>query len=310
MRYIPTSSRVKDIRMFNRFYTGILGVLDRSILSSPYSLTEARVLFEIGSTEDCTATRLIELLNIDFGYLSRILKRFESEGLVFRRPSGTDNRLRFIGLTEKGKQVLSTLDEAADRQIQGMLSALPDNGQASLLNCMKTIEIILTQKLDSNDSVTIRNHRPGDAGYIAHRHGVLYAEEHGFGTTFEGYVLSGLSGFLEKYNNKTDRLWVAELNERIVGSIAIVGVGDKTAQLRWFLIEPGLRGQGLGKELMAKAIDFCREIKCQRVFLWTVNTLCPARHLYQSAGFELTEKKDHTVWGQHLTEERWDLVLV
>ncbi len=311
MTSCPATSTIARVRRFNRFYTRILGLLDRHILDSPFSLTEARVLFEIANTRGCTATKLIELLEIDPGYLSRMLKKFEKQNLIFKEKSASDGRFHFLHLTRKGRDVLAKLNESADRQIAKLIGSLSGDRQAALVKSMARIEAVLSDQPDSSidSSVTIRTHRPGDIGYVAYRHGVLYAKEYGFDLTFDYYVARGLVEFLENYDSVTDRLWLAEYDGQIVGSIAIVGRGGNTAQLRWFLVEPGFRGRGVGRRLMAEAINFYRERQFAKVFLWTFDALHAARHLYQSFGFQLTDRKEHDVWGRHLVEERWDLDL-
>lgn len=295
---------VKQIRDFNRVYTNILGLLNRHILDSPYTLTEVRILLEIKKTINCTANTLITKLAIDRGYMSRIIKRFENNGLIAKENSLTDNRISFLRLTQKGKEVMSVLENKSDDQVKSLINHLSENNQRKLVESMNFIKNTL---LDGLKPILIRAFTPKDIDYIIDRHRVLYEAEYGFTSEFGDYVEEYVKKFIENFDASKETIWIAEENGVPVGVIAIVKVDDITAQLRWFLIEPGLRGRGLGHKLMDRSIDFCRDKGYKHVFLWTVNILEPARHLYKQHGFSLTECKEHELWGHQLTEERWDL---
>lgn len=290
---------------FNRFYSAALGIFNNHILESPFSLTEARILYEIGNTSGCTATRLTELLGVDPGYLSRIIRRFESRGLIRRNRSTADGRLHFLHLTEAGYGALQALVQRADDQVRRMLNRVPGRKLAELVHSMDVIESILSSPQKDDDRITMRAHRPGDIGHVISRHGILYEKEYGFDLTFVMYVAEGLVEFLRNFNEETDRLWLAECGGRTVGSIGVVGRENRAAQLRWFLVEPEFRGRGLGRRLLQQAMDFCREKGFQQVYLWTFDALDAARHLYQAFGFVPGETVSHHIWGQDLTEERW-----
>jgi DNA-binding MarR family transcriptional regulator/GNAT superfamily N-acetyltransferase len=297
---------IKQIRDFNRVYTNILGLLNAHILDSSYTLTEVRILLEINKTEDCTANILISKLNVDRGYMSRIIKGFESNGLIVKTGSKTDNRISFLMLTQKGKEILSNLEGKSDDQVKSLIEHLSNDHQRKLIESMKFIKNTL---LDGLNPISIRCFKPEDIEYIIDRHRALYEAEYGFTSEFGDYVEVYVRKFMEHHDENKEAIWIAEEKGAPVGVIAIVKVDDATAQLRWFLIEPALRGRGLGHKLMETAVGFCEEEGYNHVFLWTVNVLEPARHLYKEHGFSLTESNEHKLWGHQLTEERWDLSL-
>lgn len=300
------SINIKKIRRFNRFYTDLLGLLNMHILQSNYSLTEVRILFEIDHMESCTANMLMDRLNIDRGYMSRILKEFESKGLIRKKNSSIDGRKFFLYLTSEGKDVLSALQDKSDKQIQKLISHLTESEQEKLV---KSMEYISDALIDGISPIYIRPYQQKDIEYIIKRHRELYEAEYGFGSEFGDYVQKHILQFNECHDKDRENIWVAEANNGLVGVIALVKVDDFTAQLRWFLIEPEMRGRGLGHKLMKTVIDFCKEKNYRHVLLWTVSILDAARHLYKENGFELTETKINDTWGNRLTEERWDLHL-
>ncbi|OGO77428.1 MAG: MarR family transcriptional regulator [Clostridiales bacterium GWB2_37_7] len=297
---------VEQIRDFNRFYTNILGLLNAHILDSPYTLTEVRILLEIKRTAACTANTLITKLSIDRGYMSRIIKRFESNGLITKESSQMDNRISFLRLTQKGKETMAALENKSDDQVKNLIEHISENDQRKLVKAMKYIKNTM---LDGLRPISIRVFEPKDIAYVIDRHRSLYEAEFGFTSEFGDYVEEYVNKFVAHHDKSKETLWIAEENGAAVGVIAIVKVDDITAQLRWFLIEPELRGRGLGHRLMDAAIDYCKEKGYKHIFLWTVNILEPARHLYNAHGFSLTECKEHELWGHHLVEERWDLSL-
>lgn len=295
---------IPEIRRFNRFYTKILGLINQHVLDSKYSLTEARVLFEIKHLENCTANSLIEELRIDRGYISRILKRFEADELIYKENCSLDRRAYILRLTPKGEQVLSNLNQNSDWQISSLINHLEEKEQEEIINSMSLIQ----RKLSLNSQpTTIKAFQPQDIKYIIERHKELYGSEHGFDHNFVSYVTDTLRVFIENQNRDKENIWVAESNGILVGSIGVVKVDDFTAQLRWLLIEPNMRGKGLGNRLVKTAVSFCKERKYKLIFLWTVNTLIEARNLYLRNGFTLTDTVEHDIWGKHLVEERWDL---
>lgn len=297
--------RALAIRKFNRFYTNIIGLVNQTILDSPYSLAEVRVLLELLMAREYTASDLTRELAIDPGYLSRMLRRFHKEALIIKTRSTSDRRVHTLTLTVKGRATIEKLSAASTRQIAEILKDLPPCDQTRLVDHMEAIRAILERRPDS--SPTIRPARPGDAGFIAHRHGVLYEKEYSLDQVFEKYVISGMAKFFD--SRAKGQIWVAEYAGRVVGSIAIVSIGDSTAQLRWFLIEPEFRGSGLGRRLMNTAMDYCRQNKFSMVILWTFVGLDAARHLYESYGFRPTEQVENHTWRNKLIEEKWEVSL-
>ncbi|SFL89287.1 bifunctional helix-turn-helix transcriptional regulator/GNAT family N-acetyltransferase [Pelosinus propionicus] len=297
--------RVMKIRQFNRFYTNIIGLINQNILESPYSLAEARILLEINNAATCTASSLVEILQIDPGYLSRILRRFKKDGLIEAVRSMTDGRSQILNITEKGRATFRQLSDASSSQLVGLLEQLPQGAQQILVHNMAAIQYMLSDKADT--SITIRRHQSGDTGYIAYRHGVLYEKEYGLDHRFEKYVLQSLIAYLE--DPSKGEIWIAECCGIIVGFIGIVEINKRTAQLRWFLIEPEFRGGGLGRKLVETVMEYCQQKYYNHVFLWTFKGLDAARHLYQSFGFNLTEEKENDTWNNQLIEQRWDVML-
>lgn len=307
-KYAPL---VHTIRKFNRFYTNILGLLDQHMLNSDFSLAEARVLHEIGNTENCTAKKLIEKLKMDPGYLSRIIKRFEKKKLLYRVQSYDDGRLYYIHLTDSGKDTLSMLNKLSNNQIYEMISALPDQDKMTVVDSMKTIEDMLAGKTKSAaEKVKIRYElRPGDVGYLIHLHGMIYAGECGYNHMFEGYVCKTFYDFFENYNSEKDRIWLAEASGKIIGAIAIVGHSPVKAQLRWFIIHPAFRGSGLGKTLLDEALKYCREKGYKQIFLETTEDQKTAVNMYVKAGFTKVAEFENKAWGKVLIEQTYELVL-
>lgn len=296
---------VGEIRDFNRFYTNFIGLINQTILESPYSLAEARVMLEMDRAGQCTASDLIKLLRIDPGYLSRMISRFIKEQLVIKSRSTADGRAQVLALTDKGKKTFANLSDASNLQIAKILDGLTITEQQNLKNYMDGIRDILSRETSS--LVIIRTEQPGDLGYIAYRHGVLYHQEYNLDPVFESYVMESLLKYAR--SQQAGQIWVAEINGRVAGFIGMVGLDDEVAQLRWFLIEPEFRGVGLGRRLLKVAMDFCTENKYKKVFLWTFQGLNAACHLYSSFGFVPTQQVENDTWKQGLIEERWDVTL-
>ncbi|HPI99222.1 MAG TPA: bifunctional helix-turn-helix transcriptional regulator/GNAT family N-acetyltransferase, partial [Synergistales bacterium] len=238
---------IERIREFNRFYTRVIGLHDRYVLSSPFSLSEARVLYEVSHQQKCTAKALMTQLGLDAGYLSRMIRKFEKEGLLTRVRSDKDGRIFFLKLTNQGRKALDSLEQKLNREIRRRIKNIPGSGQRKMAVAMAAIQEILGD-LDP-DAITVRPYRSGELGYISWRHSELYREEYGFGDTFEFYLIEGMYKFLNECQGKGE-VWVLDYFGQVVGSIAIVETDPDTAQLRWFLIEPEFRGMGLGKKLM------------------------------------------------------------
>lgn len=298
---------ISEVRSFSRFYTNILGILNQSILNTNYSLTEVRILLEISITKDCTANILIDKLDIDRGYLSRIINRLKCDELITKQASPKDGRLNFLRLTLRGEQVLSELEQKSDNQAWKLVSSLTEEQKQKLVESMEYIKGSLSF---SEEAFKIRTYKSEDIDYIIKKHRELYESEYGFSSTFGDYVEKYVVQFNKSHDRTKENIWIAEMNSSPVGVIAIAKLDNDNAQLRWFLIEPKVRGKGLGHKLIKTAMDFCKEKKYDHVLLWTADVLKTARHLYSSYGFKLTESIDNISWTDKLVkEERWDLYL-
>ncbi len=300
---------VDEMRRFNRFYTKRIGLLDQGLLKTKFPLTQARIIFELAQHEESTASKLINKLGIDAGYLSRILRTFEKDGLIKKARSKFDSRQRLLKLTFKGKKSYSVLNNRSKLEIEGLLQGLSDENRRRLLKAMQTIETILGAKLQSNEPYLLRSHRPGDIGWITHRHGAVYAEEYAFDETFEALVAEILACFIKDHNPKRERIWIAEQDGEQVGSVMIVDARDQLAQLRLLFVDPKARGKGIGKRLIDECINFAKRNKYQKIKLWTQSILLEARHLYSKAGFKIIEEEPHTSFGHDLIAEIWELHL-
>lgn len=303
-------NQVSTIRKFNRYYTNILGLLDQHILESDLSLSEVRVLHEIDKTKNCTSKMLSDILCMNAGYLSRILKRFEKMELLEKEPSPNDGRAIYLHLTEKGKEKMHVLNKRSNEQIADMMKSLSDTHKEELVKNMTAIETILTDgKEIKYTDISIRTEiKSGDAGYITFLHGSIYKEEYNYTTAFEAYVAQSFFDFLLHYNPQKDRLWCAEHNGRIIGCIGIVGHEEK-AQLRWYLIDPLYRGMGLGKRLLNYALEFAKERGYKSIYLDTTSDLEKAIGLYKKAGFVKVSEKPNNSWREGLMEIEFSMNL-
>jgi DNA-binding MarR family transcriptional regulator/GNAT superfamily N-acetyltransferase len=302
--------RVAAVRRFNRFYTRTIGVLQEGLLQSSFSLAEARVLYELAQCPGATATGLSRELGLDSGYLSRILHRFEREGLVSRVPSNTDRRQSALSLTDAGHTAFAPLDTRSRDEISALLGTLPGPAQDALVTAMDRIERLLGA---SESAATVpwllRQHRPGDIGWVVGRHGALYAEEYGFDQRFEALVAKVAGAFLTSHDPLRERCWIAERNGVNIGSVFLVRESDETARLRLLIVEPAARGLGIGKRLVAECIDFARTAGYRRITLWTNDVLSAARAMYQRAGFRLVASAPHRDFGPPMVGEDWELDL-
>ncbi len=296
-------------RRFNRFYTKQIGLLSQGILKTRFPLIQARVLYELAQQKQTTASALVDKLNIDPGYLSRILSNFEKEGLLRKHRSTSDSRQRILKLTNQGKKSFAELDERSRKVAEELLLDLADEDRHTLLHAMQTIETILDTQPTPSTPYLLRLHRPGDIGWIIHRHGVVYAEEYGFDETFEALVAEILVQFIRKHDPKRECLWIAEQEGERIGSIMIVDAGDQVAQLRLLLVEPKARGQSVGMRLIDECVIFSRRNRYRKIKLWTQSNLPQARHLYAKAGFERVSQSAHKSFGQDLIAEIWEMPL-
>jgi len=303
--------RVAAIRHFDRFFTRQLGVLREHLLHTPYSLTEARVLFDLAQRDHLSAAALGRELGLDAGYLSRILGRFEQHGLLEKSRSDDDGRQQLLRLTDAGRDAFALLDRRSRDEVADLLANLSDEEQQRLLAAMRTIEGILDNKAGFKfaEPFFLRTHESGDMGWVVHRHGVLYAQEYGWNEHFEALVAQIVSDFVSHYDPARERCWIAEMSGEIVGSVFVVRADDEVAKLRLLLVEPKVRGLGLGTRLVEECIRFARRAGYKTLRLWTNSVLVEARHIYQKSGFVLIAEAPHHSYGHDLVGETWELTL-
>jgi DNA-binding MarR family transcriptional regulator/GNAT superfamily N-acetyltransferase len=299
--------RIAAVRAFNRFYTRRIGVVREGYLQSRFSLTEARVLYELAQYDGVTATQIGAALDLDAGYLSRMLRGFEEDGLLARGPSANDRRQIMLTLTDVGHAAFAPLDLRSRQEIGAMLAALPAPAQEAMVDGMQTIARLLSDR-PSPDWCT-RSPMPGDIGWVIERHGTLYAEEYQFNHKFEALVAQVAGAFLGEHDPERERGWIAERNGVRIGSVFLVRKTGDIGKLRLLLVEPSARGLGVGKKLVADCIAFARQAGYRRVTLWTNDILVAARGIYQAAGFRLVASEPHCDFGPPMTGEEWELEL-
>jgi DNA-binding MarR family transcriptional regulator/GNAT superfamily N-acetyltransferase len=301
---------IAAVRQFNRFYTKQIGVLEEGLLGSAFSLTEVRVLYEIAHGPGVGAAELAARLHIDPGYLSRILARFQKQGLVRFESNPEDRRRSLLSLTAKGKKTFADLDARQQKEVAELLAPVPRNGRRRLVDSMRAIEQILSPPACAKESYLLRAHQPGDMGWVTYRHGVLYAQEYGYDERFEALVAKIVGEFTEQLDPARERCWIAEKDSEIVGSVFLVKKSAAVAKLRLLYVEPSARGMGIGERLIGECIRFARQARYRKITLWTQSELHAARHLYVKAGFELTAEQPHQSFGRKdLVAETWELAL-
>ncbi|HEY0935467.1 MAG TPA: bifunctional helix-turn-helix transcriptional regulator/GNAT family N-acetyltransferase [Trebonia sp.] len=301
----PLPAQVAEVRAFNRFYTNVIGVLNDLYLDTPYTLTESRLLFEIARPGRTEVSRLRQALDIDAGYLSRVLGRFEADGLVTRHRSASDARRQQVSATEAGRAAAAELDARAVGQIGALLR---DVDCGPLLDAMRVITAALGRPQPGPDrTVTLRPLAPGDLGWILQRHGSRYAAEFGWDATFEGYCAQVAGQYATLRASHPDRTegWIAEVDGVPAGSVCCVPDGESTARLRLLIVEPWARGLGLGTRLVAQCLEFARQAGYASIVLLTYDQLAAARRIYQAAGFTLDHEHPEDAYGQHLTCQSW-----
>jgi len=309
MQESAVEDRAQAVRRFTRFYTSRLGVLRENLLDSRFTLTEARVLYELANRDGPTATELVADLGLDAGYLSRILRRFAEAGLIERAHSKADARRRTISLTAAGREAFAPLDQASREQVGALLQSLSEADQHRLVAAMSAIEALLGPPGRAPEPYTLRPHRPGDMGWIVHRHGALYAQEYGWDETFEALIAEIAAGFVKTFDPKGERCWIAEQDGEIVGSVLLVRLDQETAKLRLLYVEPKARGLGIGRRFVAECTAFARAAGYKRLTLWTNDVLHAARRIYADAGFRLVQEEAHRSFGHDLVGEYWELEL-
>ncbi len=298
---------ITEIRGFNRFYTNLIGLLEKKLYNSEYSLSEARVIYEISKTEHCTAKNLCDSLNLDRGYMSRLITKFEKNDLIKRVINKNDNRKLEIQLTDKGKNLFHELELKANNQIAELITPLNKVQKNSMLKSMKEIKKNL---IIASGQLKLRSYTKEDVDYVIERQLSLYeSERHFTSDVWKRYVKEGVYDFVERYDSEKDYMFILEYNGNPAGCVAITHTEDDIAQLRYFFVEPELRGIGAGQMLIDNALKFCREKKYSYIFLWTVSAQETARRLYKNAGFKLTETEENDTWGIKVVEEKWDMDL-
>ncbi len=299
------AARVAAVRQFNRFYTRQIGLLRDGLVDTRFSLTEARVLYELGQAGETTASVVAGALGLDHGYLSRILGAFAEAGLITRRPSPEDGRQTRLTLSAKGRTAFRTLDRGSHRLVAAMLETLPEPRQRSLVDAMRTIERALDPD-KAAPAVVLRTHRAGDMGWVLSSHATRYLQEYGWGAAFEALVAGIVAQFLREFDSARERCWIAEIDGAPVGSVFLVKGGDDVAKLRLLLVEPQARGAGVGRLLVDECVRFAREARYRRITLWTQSILTGARAIYQRTGFRLVKEERHCSFGHDLVGETWE----
>ncbi|GLQ93817.1 bifunctional helix-turn-helix transcriptional regulator/GNAT family N-acetyltransferase [Dyella acidisoli] len=300
------AQQAEAVRNFNRFYTRQIGVLDEGLLASSFSLTQARVLFELGTRKTVTASEIGELLGLDAGYLSRIVQNFIAQGLITRQPSREDGRQWMLSLTSEGRRAFRNLDRASHKLTASHLSRLSEPGRHRLLTSMQEVQRLLSPA-NGHGKVTIRTHRIGDIGWAIERHGQLYADEFGWNAEFEALVAGLFAQFATHHDPATERMWIAAVDGERVGCVFVARNADDptAAQLRCLLVDPKARGLGIGKRLVDECIGFAKNAGYTRVLLWTNDILASARRIYEAAGFSLVSEEAHHSFGHDLMGQVW-----
>jgi DNA-binding MarR family transcriptional regulator/GNAT superfamily N-acetyltransferase len=303
--------RIEAVRRYNRFYTRRIGLLREGLLESPFTLTEARAIYELAHHESATATHLGRELRLDAGYLSRILRSLEQRGLIGRRPSETDRRQQDLTLTEKGQQAFAELNAASSREVDAMLSELSSADQQRLVQAMETIQSILGAQPEHRVPYILRLHQSGDMGWVVQSHGLLYRQEYGWDEEFEALVAEIVASFIRNFDSKKERCWIAEKDGENVGSVFLVKhpEHDGVAKLRLLLVDPRARGLGIGRRLVQECSRFARQARYHTITLWTNSVLHTARHLYEEEGYRLVREESHTSFGHDLVGQTWELKL-
>ena len=308
---------IQSVRHFNRFYTNQLGILADAVYNSSFSVAETRILYELAHRDNLTASQLVQELHLDPGYLSRILRSFEKNKLLRRTPSPSDARRHILTLTPKGRQTFAPLEKRSAADVRDMLAALSPLDQSRLLRAMQTIEDMLTpQSRLPAESFLIRDHQPGDMGWVVQQHGELYAREYGLNHEFEAFVATLVSRFLTNFNPAREHCWIAErygeiadFRGEIAGAVFLVSKSPKVAQLRMLIVDPAARGLGIGHRLVEECIRFARQTGYSKITLWTNDILTAARRLYEQTGFQLVKEEPHHSFGRDLIGQTWDLKL-
>jgi DNA-binding MarR family transcriptional regulator/GNAT superfamily N-acetyltransferase len=296
--------RVEAVRAFNRFWTNRIGALNSGLLDTPYSLTEARVIFELAQGDSMDLAHLRKELDIDAGYLSRLMNRFKEEGLVEAKPSRSDGRRQIVRLTHRGREVFEDLDARTVNQVERMLSDFTEEDQRRFVSALGTIREVF-DAAPGQQPYVIRSLRPGDLGWVVHRHGLIYSQEFGWDESFEALVARVAAEYVERRDESRDNAWIAEVDGHPAGCVFCVKQDEKVARLRLLLVEPRARGMGIGARLVDECIRFAKRAGYEQVTLWTNDVLVSARRIYEAAGFRLIHEGPHHSFGHDLVGQDW-----
>jgi DNA-binding MarR family transcriptional regulator/GNAT superfamily N-acetyltransferase len=305
------AQQTEAVRRFNRFYTRQIGLLEEGLLNSPFSLTEGRVIYELAHHEVTTATHLGQELGLDAGYLSRILRGLQKRRIVRKAVSDEDRRQNLLSLTDQGLAAFAQLNDASRRQIESVLTALPDVDQQRLVHAMETIEGLLGAQPEHRVPYILRPPQSGDMGWVVQRHGALYRQEYGWDEQMEALVAEIVADFIRNFDPKRERCWIAEREGENVGSVFVARHHERegVAKLRLLLVEPKARGLGVGKRLVQECTRFARQAGYHTLTLWTNSVLHAARRLYENEGYVLVDEQPHHSFGQDLIGQTWELKL-
>lgn len=303
------AGRIDAVRRFNRFYTRQIGLLGDHVLESPFSLSEMRVLYEVAHRDGSTASEIGKDLGLDAGYLSRMLRRFEGRGLITRTSSASDARRSHLRLTRRGRTAFAPLEHRARADVRSMLDRISPADQQQVVGAMQTIERALGGPSGDRAPYVLRPHQPGDMGWVVSRHGARYAQEWGYNEQFEALVARIVADFIEHFDPKRERCWIAEKDGENVGSVFVVSKSKTVAKLRMLIVEPSARGLGIGRRLVQECVRFARAAGYRTLTLWTHGQLVAARRLYQEAGFRRVHQERHHTFGRDLVDETWELRL-
>ncbi|WP_439611025.1 bifunctional helix-turn-helix transcriptional regulator/GNAT family N-acetyltransferase [Reyranella sp.] len=303
------ASRIEAVRRFSRFYTRRIGVLEETLLHSPFTLPEGRLVYEIANRDRPTAQELCRDLGLDPGYVSRLLQALEKRGCIARKRSTSDKRQTELTLTAKGQRLWAAMNERSRQDIADLLAELPIARQDRLVKALETVEALLDEPPEKRVPFTLRPHQPGDLGWIIRRQTQLYATEYGWDGTFEAMLAEISAKFIRKFDPKSDNCWIAERNGEIAGSVFLVRAGKPTGQLRMLYVEPSARGLGIGQSLVAACIEDARAKGYRKLMLWTNDILVSARKIYIATGFRLVREEKHDSFGKKLVGQFWSLDL-
>jgi DNA-binding MarR family transcriptional regulator/GNAT superfamily N-acetyltransferase len=304
-------SLIDAVRHFNRFYTRQIGALEEGLLRSPFTLTEARILYEVAHHDRITATELRQRLGLDAGYLSRLLRGLQERRLIDKLPSDADGRRSLLALTPSGRRAFDKLDMASRADIDAMVERVPADARPRLLAAMRDIESLLGPTPELRVPYLLRPHQPGDMGWIVHRQAVLYTREYGWNSDYEALIAHIIGDFLQRFDTARDRCWIAEREGEIVGSIFLVKHPERegVAKLRLLYVEPSARGLGIGARLVQEVTRFARQTGYHTLTLWTNSVLVSARRLYEAEGYRLVGEEPHHSFGHDLVGQTWELAL-